>query len=1060
MYKTLLSLLLALFIQHSHLSYGQLVGGDRIFKDRVYGSMIRHKDKTLIAGRGNYSQFTYFTLIDSNGFLVSDTFLIKSEGYEPLFYDIISYGDGYAMAGYFNHAKFVRCVDEKFNRKWETTLFNENEYNQFTVLAEKKNHNIIYVTWKSMKLYVAEIDSNGNKIAENEIQVGSEIIPVSAFCDDDNIYIYGSDNSFGTALVILNNDLSLFKLLHPQNTSEQYNIAIKALIADTNRILLCDASSDFAGLLPYENNLTLTLIDKSGEIIWKQQYTGELPIVPKDIVRTNDGGFLVAGTAYNSPPAEFEYQLNYDYLFIKYSAGGQLLWLNSYGTSRNEYCHKIESRKDGRFEVLASVPNASYYFVIDSAGSRNVTPYFYADPGFYSSHSGHWIDINKDGLTDLFSDQKVFLKQGTGSFKLSQDLYPYFNEITYDNSCFGDFDNDGDMDLFLASSSHYPRNFSLFRNDNDVFVLDTLSGLESISEVNFGSSWIDLNNDGFLDLFTANRRSSYLHINDGKGGFITTKFPDNIIQYSAYRDYYFVAKHQWINFNHDKFADLLLIYSDLSAPWDSMYRARIYVNHAGNFEESTDSCEIISNRSVSNLIWDDLDNDLDDDVMFFDRYYETIYENINGDLHDVGFDPLYFYHKGLSGSFQDIDNDGDKDIFVDKLAEGYRAIYRNDLKFFTNLWDHILTGPFDYKPNEQWVDVNNDGFLDFANSGWFPGTAYLNAKNSNNWIKVRLHGNASNIDGIGAIVKLKSSGNKASWQKRHISDENGPTALFGLGNTTIDSLIVEWPSGCITNLGLISEINKELLITEKCSGIPPFIIDTTICFGASVLLYPENGSTFNWYSNLNEKEPFFKGSSYKFDKPDSSHVYFISNADSAVESRKVPLILHVINPVEVSFIDSLVSINEVRFTNQSKNASDFEWDFGDHTTSELKNPIHIYSNTGIYIVTLKGWNSCFEEMVADTLIIEPTGNDPELFMYPTLFNDKLCIIISSGCFDSEDQLTIKVFNVIGEIVYSKDIFEERFAILNTDSLHAGSYIVVVDNNRSRKIAGKVFKEKF
>ncbi len=1033
---------------------GQLIGGDILFRDRPSDHMLRHKDNTLVTGTYNFN-YTNFIVIGQDGLVLSDTIHIKNEAsYDPLYYDILSYGKGYVFAGYHNTAKYVEYLDEKLNVIWKTTLFNENEFNQFTILTEKENHNIIYITWKPQKLYVAEIDSTGHKINENEFQTVSDVTPISSFCYDDHIYIYGHS---GASLYVLNEDLSLFKTINLGNAIGQNTAVIKAILADTDRILLCTAKSDFAGLLPYEDNLCLTMIDKNGEIIWQQFYSGELPIVPRDIVKTNDGGFLISGTAYNSPTAEYEYQLNYDYLFIKYSQNGQLLWINTYGTSRNEYCEKILARNDGRFDVLAKVPSGSFYFVVDSTGSRNNTQSFTADSGFFSAHAGNWTDINKDGQTDLLSNLEIFYSQENGSFNLHQDLFPLYGQVVYDRTTFGDYDNDGDLDLFLASSSGYRFNFDLLKNNQGFFVIDTLAGLSAFADENFGSSWIDINNDGFLDLFTANKKCSYLHMNNGKGGFVTTRFPDNIIQYGPYRDDYYVSKHQWIHLNNDKFPDLLLVYKDLDAPLDSQFRARVYANFGGSFKEVTDSWEVIKNKPVQYLIWDDIDNDLDDDVMIFEKYYETVCENSDGKFQNVRFDSHHYTKHGLRGNFIDFDNDGDQDIIVDRIAEGYKEVFRNDGKYFNQTWDHVLTGPFDFKPSEQWADINSDGFPDFANTGWYPGTAFMNNTNGNNWIKIRLQGNASNYDGIGAIIKLRTSGENPFWQKQQITAENALSSLFGLRDALIDSIIVEWPSHCVTKIGKISEVNKEILITENCSGIPPVVRDTTICYGASVLINPKNGSNYNWYYSLNDEEPFYQGKNYTFESPDSSWTYFISNADSMIESRKVPFTLNLKFPVETHFSDTLISFNQVLFKNQSLQADKYSWDFGDGTFSELKNPVHTYMTDGLYYVTLKASNSCFEEQVTDTLLINTNTRSNKVILYPVPVSEKLFVLVPELSFDNEDQLMLRIFDLNGKEIYSQFMGKMRYEIINMQRFKSGKYVIVIENNKSKRIAGNILK---
>jgi PKD repeat protein len=48
--------------------------------------------------------------------------------------------------------------------------------------------------------------------------------------------------------------------------------------------------------------------------------------------------------------------------------------------------------------------------------------------------------------------------------------------------------------------------------------------------------------------------------------------------------------------------------------------------------------------------------------------------------------------------------------------------------------------------------------------------------------------------------------------------------------------------------------------------------------------------------------------------------------------------------------------HSIRFRNLSLNATSYEWSFGDNTTSETTNPVHLYPDTGTYTVLLKAFS--------------------------------------------------------------------------------------------------------
>ena len=82
----------------------------------------------------------------------------------------------------------------------------------------------------------------------------------------------------------------------------------------------------------------------------------------------------------------------------------------------------------------------------------------------------------------------------------------------------GDYDNDGDADLFLANLS---RTNPLYRNDGDgTFIEVTRDSCIILDRKYIGASWADLDNDGDLDLhLTTVESPNLLYINNGNGTF-------------------------------------------------------------------------------------------------------------------------------------------------------------------------------------------------------------------------------------------------------------------------------------------------------------------------------------------------------------------------------------------------------------------------------------------------------------------------------------------------------------------------------------------------------------
>ena len=313
-----------------------------------------------------------------------------------------------------------------------------------------------------------------------------------------------------------------------------------------------------------------------------------------------------------------------------------------------------------------------------------------------------WVDYTNDGLLDLSLSgfqiinfqgfpATVFYKNQNGNF-----VFDSQNEVTYDiygytmginggqnNHDWGDYDNDGDMDFVIGGVDYYGnRHLSVFTNENGSLSKDV--GQSSLSPL-FPCmvQWVDVQNDGFLDLVTIGADSlgalgMRVFLNDSTYQLLLSSSWSNMnIGTTA-------GAFEFGDFNDDGFLDFALIGNNS----ENSSITNIYTNTGDTFalEETGHQLHGVSSGRPS---WGDYDNDGDLDLyvsgLFTDpqsnesRPFTGIYEQNDGQFTldtTLNMDSL-----GYSFSeFGDYDSDGDLDLFaagVNSNADVVSKIYDN-----------------------------------------------------------------------------------------------------------------------------------------------------------------------------------------------------------------------------------------------------------------------------------------------------------------------------------------------------------------------------------------------
>ena len=180
-----------------------------------------------------------------------------------------------------------------------------------------------------------------------------------------------------------------------------------------------------------------------------------------------------------------------------------------------------------------------------------------------------WADYDRDGFVDVYVARYgldwLYHNKGDGTFSqvpasalgsLNSDLNSY-------NAMWSDYDNDGWPDLFIPVTTDVnltPDQTSfLYRNQQaGSFATVTQGSIVTDAQTAVGCAWGDYNNDGYLDLFVANGweqpESNALYRNNGDGTF-TRMTSDQVGSIAS--DEGVFAQCLWLDYDNDGYLDLL-----------------------------------------------------------------------------------------------------------------------------------------------------------------------------------------------------------------------------------------------------------------------------------------------------------------------------------------------------------------------------------------------------------------------------------------------------------------------------------------------------------------------
>lgn len=464
-----------------------------------------------------------------------------------------------------------------------------------------------------------------------------------------------------------------------------------------------------------------------------------------------------------------------------------------------------------------------------------------------------WLDIfaTSYGMED---NVQLFLNDGQGGFYNATEAAGLTGIVSGLNCIHADYDNDGNKDIlllrgaWLGKAGKHPN--SLLRGNGDGTFEDVTHASGIISHhPTQTAAWGDFNNDGWLDLFIGNESRQgdphpcELFKNNGDGTFTEVAAQHGLGGINA-----FIKGVTWGDINNDGWPELYVSVVE--------GKNRLYRNEQGHFVEITDKANVGEPFfSFPCWFWD-VNNDGYQDL-FVSGYDLRYLEEAGGEFAReltgqelLGATPRLYINNGdetftdnteayglaksmfsMGANFGDLDNDGFLDFYVGTGAPDFTTIVPN--RMFRNVngerFEEVTSaGNFGHLQKGHGIafaDLDQDGDQDIyaVMGGAFEGDNFTNILYENpiskhNWIVIELKGVSNNSNGIGARIELQLNNGQSIYRTVSTGGSFGASSLqqeIGLGQASlISSMTIYWNNGKQQVFQDVA-VNQKVLVVEN-----------------------------------------------------------------------------------------------------------------------------------------------------------------------------------------------------------------------------------------------------
>lgn len=399
------------------------------------------------------------------------------------------------------------------------------------------------------------------------------------------------------------------------------------------------------------------------------------------------------------------------------------------------------------------------------------------------------VDMNGDFLDDVVSisstNVNIREQQPDGSFTTRNIATTSANYTPSWSLAAADYNRDGYTDLLYGGGS----GVTFMRSDGTGSGFVEVSGAEFVFSQR--SNFIDINNDGNMDAFVCHDVApNVYYINDGSGNLTFNQ--GGLGDYPSGGNYGSV----WIDYDNDGDMDMFIAKcgGEVARRTNQMHRN----NGDGTFTEVGVAVGLDDPMQTWSSAWADYDNDGDMDVFVgaSSGTHKLMRNNGDGTFTNVtaASGVLAVTATGIENATYDFDNDGNMDI-----ASNGTILFGNGDLTFTTIGFNVISGS-----NGAFGDLNNDGFVDAFNSSqirmnsgnsnhWITINTVGDPSNING-IGARIE--VTTASG----TKIRDVRNGEGF--RFLSTLNTHVGLGG--DDLITNLTIKWPSGIVDSFDNIA----------------------------------------------------------------------------------------------------------------------------------------------------------------------------------------------------------------------------------------------------------------